>query len=90
MPNHRRHKRLDCEDHCYLRLGDSFYSGLVKNISMGGSLVRFSYPLAVGDNCRVSMNSGLLCEFICEVVRVESPHVALRFIDIDTSGEVVK
>jgi hypothetical protein len=57
---------------------------------MGGSLVRFSYPLAVGDNCKVSMNSGLLCEFLCEVVRVEASNVALRFIDIDTSDEAVK
>ncbi len=90
MANNRRHKRLDCEDHCYLHLGDSFYSGLIKNISMGGSLVRFSYPLAVGDNCKVIMNSGLLCEFICEVVRVEVSNVALKFIDIDTSDEAVK
>jgi hypothetical protein len=57
---------------------------------MGNSLVRFSYPLAVGDNCKVSMNSGLLCEFLCEVVRVEASNVALRFIDIDTSDEAVK
>jgi hypothetical protein len=84
----RLHKRLDCEDHCFLHQGDSFYSGLIKNISMGGALVRFSYPLTVGDNCKVSMNGGLLCKFICEVVRVEAPNVALRFIDIDTCDDV--
>jgi hypothetical protein len=88
MSDHRRHKRLDCEDHCFLHLGDSFYSGLIKNISLGGVLVHFSNPLTVGDNCKVSLNGGLLCEFICEVVRVEAPNVALRFIDIDTSDAV--
>jgi hypothetical protein len=83
MAGYRLHKRLDCEDHCFLHLGDTFHAGIVRNISLGGALVHFYHPLTVGDNCRISMNKGLLCEFTCEVVRVEAPNVALRFIDID-------
>ncbi len=83
MAGYRHHKRLDCEDHCFLHLEDSLYTGIIKNISLGGALVHFFHPLAVGDNCKLSMSKGLLCEFTCKVVRVEAPNVALKFIDID-------
>lgn len=92
MENNRLHIRLDCEEHCYLHVGDSFYSGNVKNISLGGVLVHFynSLPgVQVGDNCKVSLNGKLNCEYICEVVRVENSNVALMFIEMDTYAAVV-
>ena len=93
MAGYRLHKRLDCEEHCYLRLRDSFYSAMVRNISLGGALVHFFYPLTgvhVGDNCKVSLGEELTFEYNCEVVRVETPDIALRFIDIDISDAVAQ
>jgi hypothetical protein len=87
MAEDRAHKRLDCEDHCYFHVGDSFYSGIVKNISLGGALVNFLYPLTVGEICKVSMNGRHNCEYDCEVVRVKTPDVALRFIDLSDAVE---
>lgn len=91
MTDYRLHIRLDCEDRCHLHLRDSFYSAMVKNISLGGALVYFYDPLPaihVGDNCKVSLGEDLACEYICEVVRVETSNVALRFIDMDISTAV--
>jgi len=83
MTDHRLHKRLDCEESCRLLLKDSFYSGIVENISLGGALVHFYNPLPgvhVGDNCKVVLGRELTCGYICEVVRVGTSNVALRFI----------
>jgi hypothetical protein len=88
MAGYRLNKRVGRDNRCHLHLGDSYYAGLIKNISMGGALVHFYEPLPglhVGDNCKLRLGEELTCEFICEVVRVEAPDVALRFIDIDTS-----
>ena len=85
MANNRLHLRLDCEDCCHLLLRDSFCSATIKNISLGGALVQFQDPLPgvhVGDNCRVSLGGELTCEYNCEVVRIETSNVALRFIDM--------
>ncbi|NTW50614.1 MAG: PilZ domain-containing protein, partial [Chlorobiales bacterium] len=41
MVDNRHNKRLDCEECCHLRLRDSFYSAMIKNISLGGALVHF-------------------------------------------------
>jgi len=57
----------------------------VKNISLGGALMHFRDPLPgvlVGDNCKVSLGEVLTCEYNCEVVRVETSNVALKFIDM--------
>jgi hypothetical protein len=64
---------------------------MVKNISLGGALVHFYDPLPgvhIGDTCKVSLGGELTCEYICEVVRVETSNVALRFIDMDMSNAV--
>jgi hypothetical protein len=85
MENKRLHLRLDCEDCCHLFMRDSLYSATVKNISLGGVLMHFHDPLPgvrVGDNCKVRLGEVLTCEYNCEVVRVETSNVALRFIDM--------
>jgi hypothetical protein len=80
MAEHRLHTRLDCDDHCQLKLRDTFYPATVKNISLGGALVHFYDNLPgvnVGDNCNVSLGGELTCEYSCEVLRVETSKVAL-------------
>ena len=84
MAEQRLHKRLDCEEKCILSLRGLHYFATVKNISLGGALVRFntSQPgLYIGDNCSISMNRGSLSEYPSEVVRVENPNIALMFTD---------
>jgi hypothetical protein len=86
MVNNRLHIRLNCEDHCHLYLRNSFFSAVVKNISLGGALVHFLDPLVgfnVGDNCKVSLGKEPTCEYFCEVVRAENYSLALKFIDMD-------
>jgi hypothetical protein len=86
MEENRLHIRIDLEDRCHLHLRDSFYSAMVKNISLGGILVHFYDPLPsvhVGENCRVSLGEEQTCEYVCEVVRVEPSNVALRLIDLE-------
>ena len=85
MANQRLHMRLECEERCHLHLRDSFYPAMAKNISLGGILVHFSDPppgLQVGDNCRLTMNGHLYCEYLCEIKRIDTAHVALSFIDM--------
>jgi hypothetical protein len=85
MTDKRIHMRLDCEEHCKLHLKDLFYPAMVRNISLGGALVHFYDPLPgvnVGDNCKVSLNGDLYCEYDCEIARIDTSHVALRFIDM--------
>jgi len=85
MANNRLNLRLDCEDCCHLHVRDSFYSATVKNVSLGGALVHFHDPLPgvqIGDNCKVSLGEEFTYEYNCEVVRVETCDVALRFIDM--------
>jgi hypothetical protein len=68
-----------------MHLRDSYYAATVRNISLGGALVNFHDPLPgvhIGDNCRVSLGEELTCEYNCEVVRVETSDIALRFIDM--------
>jgi hypothetical protein len=55
---------------------------MVKNISFGGALVHFnSSPpdLHIGDKLNICMNGEFLREYSCEVVRTETPNVALMF-----------
>ena len=83
MANRRHHIRLECKERCHLHLGDSFYPAVAENISLGGILVYFNDSpagLYVGDNCRLTMNGHLYCEYLCEITRIETAHVALRFI----------
>jgi hypothetical protein len=83
MAEHRHDKRVDCDQTCILRLGELHHVATVKNISFGGALLYF-YPsppcLQAGDNCNISMIGEFLCEYSCEVVRVEAPDIALTFI----------
>ena len=83
MANYRLHARLECKERCHLHMRDSFYSARAENISLGGVLVHFndSPPgLHVGDNCRLTMNGHLYCEYLCEITRVDTAHAALTFI----------
>jgi hypothetical protein len=83
MGNQRLHIRLECKERCHLHLRDSFYSARAENISLGGVLVHFSDSLSglhVGDNCKLTMNGHLNYEYLCEIARVETAHVALRFV----------
>jgi hypothetical protein len=83
MANQRLHIRLECKERCHLHLRDSFYPARAENISLGGVLVHFddSLPgLHVGDNCKLMMDGLHNYEYLCEIARVETAHVALRFI----------
>ncbi|MGD0585289.1 MAG: PilZ domain-containing protein [Oryzomonas sp.] len=83
MGNKRLHIRLECKERCQLHLRDSFYSARAENISLGGVLVHFNDPLPgllVGDNCKLTMNGDHNYEYLCEIARVETAHVALRFV----------
>jgi hypothetical protein len=84
MPENRHHNRVDYEKNCQLRLGNWYYLARVKNISLDGALVDFYAPppdLHVGDYCEVSMSmdGDYLGEYSCEIVRVETSHIALKF-----------
>lgn len=86
MAEHRHDKRVDCDETCIVRLGDLHHVATVKNISFGGALVHFySSPprLTIGDNCNISMIGEFLCEYSCEVVRAETPNIALTFIGMN-------
>ena len=83
MAEHRHDNRVDCDETCILRLGDLHHVATVKNISFGGALVYlYSSPpsLQIGDNCSICMIGEFLCEYSCEVVRAETPNIALTFI----------
>ena len=88
MAAKRRHKRRDCEDYCYLHVGDSLYPARIDNISLGGALVHFFCPLPgihVGDKIKMTLQPENTFEFNCVVIRVGTSNVALRFIDIDVT-----
>lgn len=87
MGEHRHHIRRDDGELCHLRLGDLYYLATVRNISLGGALLHFYTPPArfqVGDNCQLSLDGGDLCDYDCEVVRVETSDVAMKFIGMNT------
>ena len=93
MAGYRLNKRLDCEEFCHLHLRDSFYPARVENISLGGALVHFFYPLPgirVGDNIKMTLSRETTFEFDCEVIRVVASDVALKFIDIDVTKSFVQ
>ena len=83
MANHRLHTRLECKERCHLHLRDAFYSAKAENVSLGGVLMHFndSLPgLHVGDNCKLTMNGLNYYEYLCEIARVETANIALRFV----------
>jgi hypothetical protein len=83
MAEHRHDMRVNCEEECILHLEDLHHFAKVKNISFGGALVHFDSmqpTLRIGDKCNISMNGEFLREYSCEVVRAETPDVALTFI----------
>lgn len=74
----------DCEVKCTFYFGDSNYLTTVNNFTLGGAPVHFhSSPpaLHIGDRCKIRMNGGALHEYSCEVIRVETPTIALMFAD---------
>ena len=86
MAEYRHHIRVDCEKRCILQMRDLYYLVTVKNFSLGGALVNFYFPvqdLHVGDNCSISVGEGSFRKYFCEVVRVDTPKIALKFIDMD-------
>jgi hypothetical protein len=93
MTGYRLNKRRDCEEYCHLHLKDSFYPARVENISMGGALVHFFYlqpGIHIGDMIKMTLKREITIVCDCEVIRVESSNVALRFIDIDVSDAFVQ
>jgi hypothetical protein len=84
MEAHRHDIRVDCDEACMLQMGDLHLEAKVENFSLGGALVHFnSLPpaLHIGDNCKITMGGGSLREYFCEVIRVETTKVALKFAD---------
>ena len=88
MAEHRHDKRIECDDTCILLLGDLHHVAKIKNISFGGALVHFnpSPPiLQIGDICNISIISKIGAfsfKYSCEVVRTETPNIALTFISM--------
>ena len=84
MEAHRQDIRVDCDETCLLHMGDLHLEAKVENFSLGGALVHFngSPPaLHIGDNCKIRMEAGSLREYSCEVIRVETTKIALKFAD---------
>jgi len=82
MAEHRHEIRVDCDETCVVRLGGLDHVATVKNISFGGALVNFYYSppsLHIGDKCSISMKGEFLSEYSCEVVRADTPTIALMF-----------
>ena len=81
----RRNARLTCAERCQLRFHESYHSVSLINISKKGLLVHFDDPLPhvrSGDTCGVYLcndRNFCPCEFECEVVRVETSDIALKF-----------
>ncbi|WP_223921670.1 PilZ domain-containing protein [Geobacter sp. AOG2] len=91
MEEQRRHIRLVDDERCHLRLGDLYYLATIKNISLSGALLHFYTPperFQIGDNCQISLDGGNLYNYNCEVVRVETSNVAMKFIGIHSLKEV--
>ncbi len=87
MSEHRIHDREYCEIKCNMHRECLYYPAMVKNISPGGALVSFyvTHPnLHVGDNCEVFIGGENLRKYSCEIVRIHSLDVALKFIDMHT------
>ena len=84
MAEKRHDIRADFEEKGILYVRDSNYLVTVNNFSLGGALVRFptSMPaLNIGDRCKLKMDGGFLQEYTCEVIRVETTKIALKFAD---------
>ena len=84
MVEKRHDIRADCEGKCILYFRDSDYLVTLNNFSLGGALVRFSTAtpaLHIGDRCKLKMDGGFLEEYTCEVIRVETTEIALKFAD---------
>jgi hypothetical protein len=82
----RIHMRIDDEERCHLRLNDSHYLAMVKNISLSGALVDLNFPpesLQAGNTCQLSVDGGDLYNYDCEIVRVENTNIALKFIGMN-------
>jgi|GEM_PF-1286470 len=87
MAERRHNMRIEDGEPCHLRLGDLHYLATVRNISLSGALLHFYSPptrFQVGDNCQISLNGEGTYNCNCEVVRVETSNVAMKFIGIGT------
>ena len=84
MAEKRHDIRADFEEKGILYIRDSIYLVTVNNFSLGGALVRFptaTPALHIGDRCKLKMDGGSLQEYTCEVIRVETTKIALKFAD---------
>ena len=84
MAEKRHDIRADFEEKGILYVRDSNYLVTVNNFSLGGALVRFptaTPALHIGDRCKLKMDGGSLQEYTCEVIRVETTKIALKFAD---------
>ena len=85
MEEYRHDIRVDCEERCILHRGVLHHFATVKNISFGGALVNSKLkPLGLhtGDYCIISVDGEFFDEYFCEVLRVETPDIALKFTGI--------
>jgi hypothetical protein len=83
MDEYRRHIRLDCKERCYLHVDDSYYPATLDNISLGGALVLYCGHLpgaCVGGKCKLSLNGTPAYGYVCEITRIATPNVALKFV----------
>jgi hypothetical protein len=79
MIEQRHHIRLNREFQSRIHLMNSSHSVMTKNISLCGVLVHFPNlmpDIHIGDKCILSIELGHIGRY--EVVRVETPAIALR------------
>jgi hypothetical protein len=93
MEERRSDIRANFEEECTLHNGDSNYLAEVNNFSLGGALVQFqSAPpaLHIGDRCKIRMGVGSLLEYSCEVIRLETNAIAVKFAEMHAYKSFVK
>ena len=93
MVEKRHDIRADCKEKGVLYFGDTSYLVKVNNFSLGGALVHFrskTPALHIGDHCRIKMDGGSLHEYFCEVTRIETATIALKFADTHEYKSIVQ
>jgi len=93
MVEKRHDIRADCEEKGILYFGDTNYLVNVNNFSLGGTLVHFrsaTPALRIGEHCKLRMDGGSLHVYSCEVIRIGSTTIALKFADTHEYKSIVQ
>ena len=83
MENQRNNMRLSNECRCNIHLRESSHLAMTKNISSSGALINLHAPIPeiqVGEKCIMSFEKGILWRYDSEIVRVEIPCIAIKFL----------